>query len=62
MTADGKSWLKALPFKIFVLAAAYFIVGIQTASSIRCMTTRLPQASSCFGSITPRSNPMSVHC
>jgi hypothetical protein len=34
MTADGKSWLKALPFKIFVLAAAYFIVGIQTASFI----------------------------
>jgi PAS domain S-box-containing protein len=33
MTADGKSWLTALPSKIFVLAAAYFIVGMLTLAA-----------------------------
>jgi integral membrane sensor domain MASE1 len=33
MNAVGKSWLKALPFKIFVLAAAYFIVGLLTLAA-----------------------------
>jgi hypothetical protein len=33
MTADGKSWLSALPSKILVLAAAYFVVGILTLAA-----------------------------
>lgn len=33
MTADGKSWLSALPSKIIVLAAAYFVVGILTLAA-----------------------------
>jgi integral membrane sensor domain MASE1 len=33
MTADGKSRLKALPSKIFVLAAVYFIVGMLTLAA-----------------------------
>ena len=33
MTADWKSWLKALPFKILVLAAAYFIAGMLTLAA-----------------------------
>ena len=33
MTADWKSWLRALPFKILVLAAAYFIVGMLTLAA-----------------------------
>jgi PAS domain S-box-containing protein len=33
MNAVGKSWLKALPFKIFVLAAAYFIVSLLTLAA-----------------------------
>ena len=33
MTSDGKSWLSALPSKILVLAAAYFVVGILTLAA-----------------------------
>ena len=33
MTADGKNWIGALPSKILVLAAAYFVVGILTLAA-----------------------------
>jgi PAS domain S-box-containing protein len=33
MTADGKSWLRAPPSRIFVLAAVYFVVGILTLAA-----------------------------
>ena len=33
MTTDGKNWLRALPSKILVMAAAYFVVGILTLAA-----------------------------